>query len=74
MKESEAMKIAKLALAAAISLATFGLPAAPALAQQGYHHNDRHHARHARPHRVRVCRTVWRHHHRQRVCHWAWRR
>ena len=24
--------------------------------------------------RVRVCRTVWRHHHRQRVCTWRYRR
>jgi hypothetical protein len=33
---------------------------------RGHHYGWRNNRRH----KVKVCRTVWRHHHRQRVCTW----
>ncbi|MBV8685343.1 MAG: hypothetical protein JOZ90_01645 [Alphaproteobacteria bacterium] len=78
------MKITVMAAAAAaLVLTSFGFEA-PASAQRNERtvvrtttvvHRDR--GRHMgwrnKHRRVRVCRTVWRHHHRERVCTWRYR-
>jgi Ni/Co efflux regulator RcnB len=80
------MSILKLAVAAAVAVTGFSLPAAPAFAQHRDHDrnwrddNGRHRGwergrhrgwRHHR--RYRACRWVWRNHHRYRICRWRYR-
>jgi hypothetical protein len=82
------MKLSILAAAAAALLST-SFAAAPADAQRGdrdrertvvrtttvvHRDNGNHYGWRNKHHRkVKVCRTVWRHHHRDRVCTWRYR-
>jgi hypothetical protein len=78
------MNIVKLAVAAAIAVSSFALPALPAAAQgnhRGEYRNDgeRHdmgrddNARHRGWRNDNRRHRGWRNHHRRQVCRWVWR-